>query len=100
MSRASRLPFWEIGKSEPCEFESEPRVRTLDESNQFKIDTCCFLAWRSALLLILGEGKGWLAQCQNNVTEWDSRCWLGVLVRQHYEVAMSTHSQKSVPFLA
>ena len=29
---------------------------------------CRFLARCSALL---GEGKGWLAQCQENVTEWD-----------------------------
>ena len=34
----------------------------------FKIDTCRFLARHSPLL---GWGKGWLAQCQDNVIEWD-----------------------------
>ena len=31
-----------------------------------QIDTCCYLAWHSALL---GEGKNWLAHFQDNVTE-------------------------------
>ena len=44
------------------------RVKTKD----FNIDTCRFLARRSALL---GEGKDWLAQCQDNITEWDIRLW-------------------------
>ena len=39
---------------------------------------------------LLGYGKDWLAQCQDNVTEWDIRSWcwrsgLLVLVGQHYE---------------
>ena len=32
---------------------------------------CHILARHSALLL--GREKNWLAQCQNNVTEWDIR---------------------------
>ena len=35
------------------------------QTNDFKIDTCRFLARPSALL---GYGKNWLAQCQDNVT--------------------------------
>ena len=37
-----------------------------------KIDTCHFLARHSALI---GEGKDWFAQCQDNVTESDIRSW-------------------------
>ena len=36
----------------------------------YKIDTCRFQARCSGLL---GYGKGWLVQCQDNVTEWDIR---------------------------
>ena len=42
----------------------------LSQTSDLKIDTYCFLAQCSALL---GEGKDWLAQCQDNVTEWDIR---------------------------
>ena len=38
----------------------------------YNIDTCHFLAWREALL---GYGKDWLGQCQDNVTEWDIGQW-------------------------
>ena len=38
------------------------------QTNDLNIDTSRFLAWRSALL---GYGKNWLAQCQDNVSEWD-----------------------------
>ena len=38
----------------------------------YKTDTCHFLAWRSALI---GLGKDWLAQCQDNVTKWDIGSW-------------------------
>ena len=38
----------------------------------YKIDTYRFLAKCSALL---GEDKDWLAQYQDNVTEWDIRSW-------------------------
>ena len=33
----------------------------------YKIDTCRSLA---RCLALLGSGKDWLAQCQDNVTEW------------------------------
>ena len=33
----------------------------------YTIDICFSLAWRLALLR---SGKNWLAQCQDNVTEW------------------------------
>ena len=42
----------------------------------------------------------WLAQCRDNVTEWDSRSWWqcpDVPVRQLYEVTISAHCPKSVP---
>ena len=67
------------------------------QTNDFKFDTCRSLAWHSTLL---GWGKDWLVQCQNNVTEWDSRSWCwwpGVPVTQYYKVAMSTHCHKLVP---
>ena len=66
----------------------------------YKIDTCCFLARCSALL---GEGKDWLAQCEDNVIEWDFRSWCrwpGFPVGQHYdEIAISARCQKSVPIV-
>ena len=55
------------------------------QTNDFKIDTCCFLVWHSALL-----GKDWLAQCEDNViggvvalveaTHHDSICVLYVVI--------------------
>ena len=59
----------------------------------YKIDTCRFLARCSALL---GRGINWLAQCQDNVTEWDimSWClWVVLAVAQHQKVAMSAQLQ-------
>ena len=38
------------------------------KSMTYRIDTCRFLAWRFA---VIRWGKDWLAQCQDNVTEWD-----------------------------
>ena len=38
----------------------------------YKIDTCPFLAWRSASL---GQGKEWLFQYLDNVTECDIGSW-------------------------
>ena len=38
----------------------------------YKIDTRCFMAWCSALI---GQCEDWLAQGQDNVTEWDIRSW-------------------------
>ena len=69
----------------------------LSQTNDVKIDTCHSIAWHSALL---GSGKDWLAQCQNNLTECDSRSshWQpGVPVRQHYKITMSAY--KSLPIL-
>ena len=66
----------------------------LSQTNDFKIDTCSSLAWYSALL---GYGKDWLAQYQDNATEGDSRSWCqwsGVLLRQLYKVAMSARCYK------
>ena len=42
------------------------------QSNIFKIDTFRFLARH---LTLLGQGKDWLALCQDNVTEWDIKSW-------------------------
>ena len=39
----------------------------------YKIDTCRILTWCSA---VIGYGKDWLVQYQDNVTEWDIRSWL------------------------
>ena len=52
----------EIVGLNPC------RVRPLT----YKIDTSQFLARCSALL---EQGKDWVAQCQDNVTEWNIRSW-------------------------
>ena len=52
-----------IRKSEPRGFEPWS-----SQTNEFIIDTWCFLARCLALLV---QGKNWLAQCQDNVTEWD-----------------------------
>ena len=63
----------------------------------YQIYTCHFLAWRSALI---GYGKDWLAQFQNNVTGWDIRSLFrlpDVQMRQHYKVTMSVHCHKTVP---
>ena len=58
----------------------------LNQTNDFKIYTCHFLAWRLALL----KDNDWLAQSQDNVTGWDIRlgCWyLGLQMGQHYKAA-------------
>ena len=47
LSNHSGWPFWEIGESEDHRFESGA---WLSQTNDFKIDTCRFLAWRSTLL--------------------------------------------------
>ena len=60
-----------------------------------KIDTCCFLARH---LTLLGYGKDGLAQCQDNVTEWDIR-QPGLPVKHHYKVTVRVHGNKSVPSL-
>ena len=89
-------------------------VRTLIEPNQWlRIDTCHFLARCSGLLR---QGKDWLVQCPDNVTEWAYQAmvldnvtewayqspwyWrLGIPVRQHYEVARNAPCQQSVSIL-
>ena len=55
--------------------EREPDMRKIGslvpgrvKSRTYKIDTCRFLAWRSAFK---GLNKDWLAHCQDNVIEWD-----------------------------
>ena len=50
----------------------------------YKIDTCHFLAM---CLALLGYGKDWLAQYQDNDTEWDTRSmsqWHCFPVGQYY----------------
>ena len=45
-------------------------------------------------LTSLRYGKSWLAQCQDNATEWEMRLWYrwpGILVRQDYKVGISAH---------
>ena len=83
MKESVRLPFWV--------FESR-----LSQTNDFKLDTLHSLAWHSALL---GLGKDWSTQSQDNTTDWDGRLWWwqpGVTVRQHYKVTMSVNCHKSV----
>ena len=53
MSRESiRLPFWEIREYEDHGFESGTRIFKpwSSQTNDCKVDTCCSLAWRLALL--------------------------------------------------
>ena len=59
--------------------EHRPRVREIGNSVPSRVkamtcevDTCRFLAWRSALI---GYGKNSLAQCQDNVTESGIGTW-------------------------
>ena len=85
--------FWEIGEYESHGSKSGPLgfEPWLSQTNYFKIDTCRSLACHLALL---GYGKDWFAQCQDNATEWDNRSWyqsLCVSMRQHYKVTMSVH---------
>ena len=49
------------------------------EINAYQIDTCGFL---SQCLVLLGQDKDRLAQCQDNVTEWDVWSWSFGLVSQ------------------
>ena len=60
------------------------------ESNHWLIKlilvACCFLARLSALL---GSGKDWLEQFQDNVTRWNIRSWFwrpGLPMGQYYKV--------------
>ena len=91
MSKASASRSGRLG------FPKVTFVPWLSQPNYFKIDTCCFLV---QCLSLLGYCKDWLAQNQDNETEWDSRscCQMpDVPVRQHYKVAVIVHCHKSVP---
>ena len=86
MSIASVSCFGRSGDSDLHRFEPWS-----GQTDHFKIDTCHFLASRSALL---GWVKDWLAQCQDSVAEWNiiirSWCrWPGLPVEQHDKVALS-----------
>ena len=90
MSNSSISRFGKSGNPKPRGFKPWS-----SQTNDFKIDTCHFPASRLALL---GSSKDWLAQCQDNVTEWDTRSWWpGFPVRQHYKIGMRALSHKSVP---
>ena len=64
----------------------------------YEIDVCR-LSLPRLVLGINRIGKDWLAQCQDNVTEWDIGLWCqwpDVPEGQHYEVAMSTLSRVDI----
>ena len=42
------------------------------KTKDVKVDTCCFLARH---FVLLEQGKNWLTQGQDNVTEWDIKSW-------------------------
>ena len=63
---------------------------------QLKIDTCRFVAKRSALL---GYCKDCLVWCQDNVTKWDISVHSLISVEQHYKVTVTAHCHKSVLIL-
>ena len=90
MRRAFRLPFWEIGGFGPHGFESWSS-QTNDLHLSLPNST------------LLGYGKDCLAQCQDNVTAWDTRSWCwwpGLTVEKHYKVLIVyAYSLKSVPVL-
>ena len=67
----------ELVEHEPRVWEIRSLVPGWVKLMTYQIDTCRFLAWWSALI---GYGKDWLAQCQDNVIEWDIRswCWLPI----------------------
>ena len=61
----------------------------------YKLNRCRFLARCSALL---GKGEDCLAQCQDNVIEWDISSWWwwhGLPVKNPYTVTTSTHCDKT-----
>ena len=72
MSWASVSCFGRSGGFGPYGFKPWSR-----KPNDLKIDTCRFLARCFALL---GLGKDWLAQYQDNVTEWDVSLLLLILI--------------------
>ena len=64
----------------------------------YEIDTCRYLAWHLALI---GYDKDWLAQNQDNVTEWD----IGVIVpvawspSGQHDKFMCVSNHKSLPVM-
>ena len=52
ISKSARLLFWVISESEGLELEFGPRIfeSWSSQTNDFRSDTCRFLAWRSPLL--------------------------------------------------
>ena len=86
-------PVWEIRGFGPM------GLNPGRSKNDIKIYTWCFLV-RS--LSLLGYGKDRLAQCRDNVTEWNFGswcCWPCLSVRQHYKVYMDVPCHKSVAIL-
>ena len=78
--RGGRIDRAKVSHAGDWEFGSQPMT--------YKIELFSFLSWQSALF---GYGKDWLAQCQDNTTEWDIRSWYrNVLGWQHYKVSMSS----------
>ena len=71
MSKSTPSYSGRLGNPKVAGSNSKPHVfeSWSSQTNNFKIDTCCFLAWLSA---ILGEGKDWFVQCRDNTTEWDA----------------------------
>ena len=73
--------------------------------NDLDIRTCRFIAKFSALL---GQGKEWLAKCQDNVTGWDIGSWcqwpdlrVGWHYKSHHEYSLSqgsTHPDMTIDF--
>ena len=82
-----RTHVWEVGISVP------DWVKPMT----YKIGICRSLALCSASI---GRRKHRLAQCQDNMTEWDIESWYQwsvFPVGQHYKVSMSVHCHKSDP---
>ena len=77
-----KLPMLKVGSSNP------DRVKPM----AYKVYTCRYLTWCSALL---GQGKDWLVQYQDNVTKCEINSWcqqLTLPVGQHNKVAISMQS--------
>ena len=59
-----------------------------------------YLSLPSLVLGLIGKGKDCLAQCQDNVTEWDIGSYVlasDFPMRQHYRIIMSAHCHVLVP---
>ena len=84
MSRASLSSFGTSGDSD-LTGTNPGRVKPMT----LKMCACRFLVRQLALL---GQGKDWLAQGQDNVTEWEIRSLCsrpGHPMEQHYKVTRS-----------